>query len=132
MSYTYKLQILEHHLDSFGHVNNAVYMQLFEQARWDFITENGYGSREIQERKIGPVILEANIKFRKELTNREFITINSTMIETQNPLIFSIHQEIVKENGTVSAIAEFSGGLMDLSKRKLIKQTPEWLAIFSD
>ena len=36
--------ISEAHLDSFGHLNNARYLELFEQARWDLITEGGFVS----------------------------------------------------------------------------------------
>ena len=37
--FEYELVIKECHLDSFGHVNNAIYVQLYEEARWDFITK---------------------------------------------------------------------------------------------
>ena len=45
MSYTHEKTtvISEAHLDSFGHVNNARYFELLEQARWDLITERGFG-----------------------------------------------------------------------------------------
>ena len=36
--YEYEKTILEQHLDTFGHVNNAAYLVLYEEARWDFIT----------------------------------------------------------------------------------------------
>ena len=34
--HTYKLRIIETHLDMFGHVNNATYLQIFEEARDGF------------------------------------------------------------------------------------------------
>ncbi len=43
---SYDVLILESHLDTFGHVNNAAYLTLFEESRWDFITKNGYGLKE--------------------------------------------------------------------------------------
>ena len=39
--FTYEMLIKEKHLDTFGHVNNATYFELLEEARWDFITNNG-------------------------------------------------------------------------------------------
>ncbi len=47
-TFVYDTQIKEHHLDSFGHVNNATYLSLYEEARWESITENGYGLKEVQ------------------------------------------------------------------------------------
>jgi acyl-CoA thioester hydrolase len=46
--HTYPLTIKETYLDTFGHVNNAMYLALLEEARWDLITTNGYGLKIIQ------------------------------------------------------------------------------------
>ena len=43
VAHEYPMTILEHHLDTFGHVNNAMYLQLFETARWQWITDGGDG-----------------------------------------------------------------------------------------
>ncbi len=51
---TYEVLILESYLDSFGHVNNAAYLTLFEEARWDFITKNGYGLNKVLETPARP------------------------------------------------------------------------------
>jgi acyl-CoA thioester hydrolase len=79
--HVYTTQILEGHLDTFGHVNNARYLDLLEEARWQWITDNGFGLAEIQRHKLGPTILEIDIKFRRELQNRERITIRTTVLE---------------------------------------------------
>ena len=75
--YEYEFTILERHLDTFGHVNNAVYLQLYEEARWDFITKNNLGLKEILETQIGPVLLDLNLTFKAELKNREKIKVVS-------------------------------------------------------
>lgn len=59
--------ISEAHLDSFGHLNNARYLELFEQARWDLITERGFGIDTIRQTGTGPVILEVSVRFLREL-----------------------------------------------------------------
>ena len=63
----YTFTVREKHIDSYGHVNNATYLQLFEEARWVMIEANGYGFKRIHELKIGPIILEIHIKFIKEI-----------------------------------------------------------------
>ena len=52
--FKYPVQIGESHLDTFGHVNNAKYLEIFEDARWELISKNGYGLEEVHRRKIGP------------------------------------------------------------------------------
>lgn len=125
--FKYNFKVLESHLDTFGHVNNATYLQLFEEARWDFITERGWGLKEVQERACGPVILELNLKFKREVKNREIITVESQCGDHLNKLVMTMHQKMNKENGDVAAILNLNVGLMDLKARKLIEPTAEWL-----
>ena len=61
----YPVLIKEGHLDTFGHVNNAVYLALLEEARWDLLTQNNYGLDKIVATQIGPTILEIKINFLK-------------------------------------------------------------------
>ena len=125
-NFEYKIQILEHHLDSFGHVNNAKYLELYEQARWDFITKNGYGIDKIIQEKKGPVILDVNCRFKSEILNRETITIKSETVE-QKGKIGRVKQVILKENENIASDAVFTIGFMDLEKRKLVNPTDDWL-----
>ena len=125
MKFKYELQILEKHLDSFGHVNNAVYLELLEEARWDFITQNGYGLQRVKSEQKGPVVLEINMKFRKELLNREKVTIESSPVGKASK-IMQIEQTIIKENGDIAFIALLTVGFMDLKLRKLIELPEDW------
>ena len=122
----YKLTILESHLDTFGHVNNAAYLQIFEEARWDLITGNGYGLEQILESGFGPVILEINLRFRRELKLRQSVVIETALKATDKKLV-TIAQEIVDGNGQSYCTAELRCGLFDLKARKLVPPTPAWL-----
>lgn len=126
--YEYQITILEQHLDTFGHVNNAVYLTLYEQARWDFMNQNGVGLKQIMESKVGPVLLDLNLTFKSELNNRDNIKIISqARPEMRNKLVMMLDQKILKENGSLASTLTLSVGLMDLTLRKLILPTKEWL-----
>ena len=126
--YEYDLTILEQHLDTFGHVNNAVYLTLYEEARWDFITKNGLGLKEILTSQVGPVLLDLNLTFKSELGNREKIKIVSqARPEMRNKYVMVLDQKILKENGKIASTMTLSVGLMDLKERKLISPTKPWL-----
>ena len=124
-STTYEVLIRESHLDTFGHMNNAAYLVLFEEARWDFITRNGYGLKKVQELQQGHVVLELIMKFRKEITLRENIKITMSLLESKGK-ISRFRQEMIKEDGTVATELELTFGLFDLRSRRLIEPTPEW------
>ncbi len=121
----YQTKIIEHHLDTFGHVNNATYLEIFEDARWDLITGNGFGLQEIQSSQIGPVILEVNLKFIRELKNRDEITITSEILDHTNRTV-RMKQKIINSDNLVAAEAIFVFALFDLKNRKIIEPTPLW------
>ncbi len=125
--FEYDVLIREAHLDSFGHVNNAAYVQIYEEARWDFITRNGFGLDYIQKHQVGPVILDLKVRFKRELKNREAIRITSKTIEVVNTKIMVLEQIMYKSDGKVASDAVFTVGFFDMRARKLIEAQPEWL-----
>ncbi len=124
--FIYEMTIKEHHLDSYGHVNNATYVQILEEARWESITLNGYGYEKVQSTGIGPVILEVSVKFRKELKLREKIQV-TVQTGPMKGKIGTIHQSILKSDGTVALEGYVVYGMFDLKTRKLVEASPEWL-----
>lgn len=123
--FIYELIIKENHLDSFGHVNNAVYLQILEEARWELITQYGYGLEDIQRLRKGPVILEVNVKFMKELKLREKIKIETQCIDIQTKVLH-LTQKITNEKDETCTSAVFILGFFDLNKRKIINPPSEW------
>jgi thioesterase III len=121
----YEMLIKEHHLDTFGHVNNATYLELLEEARWDYITANGYGLDTVRALRRGPVILEVALKFKRELGNRQRIRI-LTGIETYEGKVGTMFQNIVDQEGQLYCAAHFVFALFDLDARKLVEPTSEW------
>lgn len=126
MEFEYELLIKESHLDCFGHMNNATYLALYEEARWDFIQNNNYGLDKILESQKGPVLLEVNLKFKREIKNRETIKIitNNQWIKGK---IMGLTQKMLNKDGKVCSEADFVIGYMDLKERKLIKPESDWL-----
>lgn len=122
---SYQITIKEHHVDSLGHMNNATYLALYEEARWEAITHKGFGFKEIQLTQQGPVILEVNLKFIREVRLREKLTITLELVSYQGK-IGQMKQQMVKEDGTLASEAIFTFGLFDMKLRKLIEPTDQW------
>ena len=125
--FEYEVLIREMHLDSFGHVNNAAYVMLYEEARWDFITKSGFGLDYVLKHQVGPVILDLKVRFKRELKNRETIKITSRTVEIVSPKIMVLEQLMLKSDGKVASEASFTVGFFDMKARKLIDASPEWL-----
>jgi acyl-CoA thioester hydrolase len=125
--FQYPVTIIERHLDFYGHVNNAVYLELYEEARWDFITKGGYGHDRIQKDKCGPVLIELNLTFKRELKNREKIMIESTSLEMKNKFVMQLEQKMIKDDGKVASVLLVNVGLFDMTERKLVLPNADWL-----
>jgi len=126
MIFQYPLKIRESHLDTFGHVNNAVYLEIFEEARWEIINSRGFGIEEIKKMGQGPVVLEIHLKFVKELKLHDKVLIHSRP-ESYKGKIGIFKQWIENEAQEVCCEAQFKIGLFDIDKRKLIAPTDSWL-----
>lgn len=124
--HTSELQIVERHLDTFGHVNNARYLEIFEDARWDWITSRGYGFDRIHALGAGPTVLSCAVKFLRELHNRERVRVLTQMVSYAGKA-GEVAQTIVKASGEVACEASFIVGLFDMKSRRLVPPTPEWL-----
>lgn len=124
--FSYPLMIKETYLDTFGHVNNASYLTLFEEARWDILANNGYGMKKIQETGLGPTILEIKLNFFKELRLREEIIIE-TQATSYERKIGKMLQKMIRD-GEVCCQIEIVFGLFDVNERKLVSPTTEWLS----
>lgn len=123
---SYNLKILEKDLDTFGHVNNATYLQLYEEARWDLTASNGHSIAQIKEEQKGPVILNIELSFKREILLRENIIIETYFGGMKNKLISTLYQKMINEKGDIASTVNIEMGIMDLEKRKLIEPHDTW------
>ena len=127
MAYIHEKTIVisEAHLDSFGHLNHARYLELLEQARWDLLTERNFGIEVIRRTKTGPVVLEVTVKYMRELGPRDPVVIRTELVSYEGK-IGSLRQQMLKSDGALACEAIVTFGLFDLERRKLIEPTPAW------
>lgn len=122
--HNYSLTIREHHLDFLGHVNNATYLQIFEEARWDLLRQMGFGKKELAALQISPIVLEVHVRFRRELLVDKQINIR-TEFKNIDKRIHAIDQTMHDESENFCD-AQFIVGIFDLQERKLISPPALW------
>lgn len=88
------LRVRGYELDSYGHVNNAVYLQYLEQARWEFMNDNGLLSF-ITEKSLLLVVIETNIKYIREANIFDELII-STKCHAEAPFLI-FHQRMINK-----------------------------------
>lgn len=105
--------------DTQGHLNQSVYLNYAEHARWSLLRAAGISQAGLVAGGIGPVALETTIRFRRELLAGDEVSV-SCVFEWGEGKTFRIRQVVTKADGTVAAEIDAVGGLMDLSERRLV------------
>lgn len=60
----YELKVRSYNLDSFGHVNNAVYFNYLEEARCDYMESRGLSFNDFEQWKSYAFVVSAEIKYK--------------------------------------------------------------------
>jgi thioesterase-3 len=112
MSFESTFKIRTFHADSFGHVNNARYLELLEEARWQFAEHYGLIDL-LDEENLGFIIMEMNLRFRLPVVEGDTIQVFTSLI-TLGTAIGEVEQLIKKKGvGKVAAKSLFHFVLID-------------------
>jgi len=107
--FKYQFQVRGYELDSFGHVNNSVYINYLEQARWEIVQKLGL-LKVFKETNSFLVVIETNIKYIHELNIFDKAEIETTMIRR-------------------GFFVEFKQNIWGLNKKKISKATVKCLFV---
>ena len=105
--------------DTQGHLNQSVYLQYAEHARWSLLQASGIRQSTLVDRRVGPVTVETTIRYRRELRAGDEVEVSCAFVWGEGRT-FRIEQTVRKTDGTVAAEVSAVCGLLDLTTRKLL------------
>ncbi|WP_427165586.1 acyl-CoA thioesterase [Streptomyces sp. C1-1] len=105
--------------DALGHLNQSVYLQYAEHARWSILQAAGVGPAELLAKGVGPVVLRTTVDYVRELRAGDEVSVTCGF-EWGEGKTFQVAQTITRTDGMVSAELRSVGGLLDLKERRLI------------
>ncbi|MFF3334819.1 acyl-CoA thioesterase [Streptomyces sp. NPDC002888] len=108
-----------------GHLNQAVYLNYAEHARWALLHAAGISQSGLIGKGVGPVALETTIRYHRELLAGDEVEVTCTF-EWGEGKTFRMRQAIRKTDGTVAAEVTAVGGLLDLEQRRLVADPREY------
>lgn len=112
--FSYELTVRGNELDSFGHVNNAVYLNYLEQARWDILRQKKL-LEQWEAKGFLLAVIDLHIRYMKELKLFDTIVVETSMDKMEPYLVF--HQKIKhKETGRTMAKSEVKTLLLDAER----------------
>jgi YbgC/YbaW family acyl-CoA thioester hydrolase len=101
---TYRLTVRGYELDSYGHVNNAVYLNYFEQARWEIMRTENLLEIFLQNRLL-LVVAELKIRYAQEAKLFDPLLIQTRMFR-EGPYVIFKHKMVNEHTGAKIATAE--------------------------
>ncbi|MGW3727589.1 acyl-CoA thioesterase [Streptomyces sp. F001] len=108
-----------------GHLNQAVYLNYAEHARWSLLQAAGISQAGLIGKGVGPVALETTIRYKRELLAGDEVEVTCAF-DWGSGKTFRIEQTIRKTDGTVAAEVTAVGGLLDLKERRLVANPREY------
>jgi YbgC/YbaW family acyl-CoA thioester hydrolase len=71
-------------LDGFGHLNHAVYLNYFEQARYDALAEGGFSLEKLSERGWAVHVVRVEVDFRREAFLGQELLVRTRVVEARS------------------------------------------------
>jgi len=130
-TFNVRVAVRGYELDIQGHLNQAVYLQYAEHARWEHLRAAGITPERMQVARRGPVVLETTIRYLSELRAGDEVDVSSAF-QWGAGKTFRLRQEIRKTDGTLSAEVTAVGGVLDLDARRLVADPATELSKLAD
>ncbi|MFE7976208.1 acyl-CoA thioesterase [Streptomyces shenzhenensis] len=122
--FSVRVTVRGYETDVQGHLNQAVYLNYAEHARWSLLQAVGVSQTRLVGQGVGPVALETRIRYLRELLAGDEVDVTCAF-EWSGGKTFRILQTIRKTDGTVAAEITAVGGILDLKLRKLVADPRE-------
>jgi len=100
-----RIRARSYELDSFAHVNHAVYLNYFEHARFAALTEGGFPPSRLAERGEGVHVVRVEVDFRRELRLGEEVEVRTRAVGAGASSL-TISQKMVTPDDTEAMYAE--------------------------
>ncbi len=119
MLFESSFKIRSFHTDGFGHVNNARYLELLEEARWQFAEHIGL-IQLLERDHLGFIIIDMKLRFRIPVIEGETIRIQTSLISL-GTASGEVRQWVTKKGSTRIALKSlFHFILLDRRTRKSV------------
>ncbi|MER5750762.1 thioesterase family protein [Streptomyces sp. NPDC002088] len=123
--FSVRITVRGYETDVQGHVNQSVYINYAEHARWSLLQAAGISQAGLIGKGVGPVALETTVRYKRELLAGDEVDV-TCVFEWGGGKTFRIQQTIRKTDGTVAAELTAVGGLLDLKERRMVANPQDY------
>jgi thioesterase III len=117
MIHTIEIKIRGYHLDLFGHVNNARYLEFLEEARWAAF-EKTVDLEQMARKGWAFTVVNVNINYRRPALMNDVLRIETHIAEWRRRSAV-VRQEVVQaQGGELVADADVTFVIFDTAKKR--------------
>jgi thioesterase-3 len=131
MTHTIDIKIRGYHLDLFGHVNNARYLEFLEEARWAAF-EKSVDLEALARKGFAFTVVNININYRRPALMNDLLIVETSMAEWRRRSAV-VRQEVKnKDSEELVADAAVTFVILDTQKQRSAVLEGELLKIFDN
>ena len=113
MRHTTEIKVRGYHVDAFGHVNNARWLELLEEARWRWLDE-AIDLRVWDAERRGIAVLNIDVTYRRPALRHDVVVLEAWMTRLGGKACVCRQQATHRETGEVLLDATITFVLFDL------------------
>jgi len=119
-------------MDFNQHMRNAAFLGCSEETRMRFLDANGWTMEAFVQRRLGPVVVEDRLSYKKELRLLEPFTVDLALAgASEDGRKMKLRSRIARSSdGALCAVVESVVLWLDLAARKPVAPPPELLAVW--
>lgn len=128
------IKVRGYHIDFYGHVNNARYLEFLEEGRWHFLEQQA-GIDDLMQSGLGMAVVNININFRREAVMGNELEVLTEMTKIGNKSVLIEQKVVLKGTDTLIVDAGVTFVVTDQKAKKavviegeLLELMQQWLA----
>lgn len=118
MEYLTEIKVRGYHADFYGHVNNARYLEFFEEDRWAHL-ESTIDLMEWAAKGQVFLVVNINVNYRKAVGVGEIVNVSTEIEKIGRKSAVLLQKIILKRTGEVAADAKITFVITDRSGRAM-------------
>jgi acyl-CoA thioester hydrolase len=124
------VRVRTYELDSFGHVNNAVYLNYLEEARSEFLKQMGHSFHDFARLGVQLVIIESHVRYVSPSRYGDEIEVRARFRDVRAATAVIDYRLTERASGRLIALAETKGAFVDAATGRPRRAPEEFRAAF--
>lgn len=108
-----RIKVRGYHEDRFGHINNARYLELLEEARWAHLEERGLDRAFFKKHAMFPVLVRLSISYRRPASAGDELEVTAHVVGAGRRKVVIAQEAFFAESGEVCVEAEAVAVFLD-------------------